>query len=80
MAIEDSYEYLPPPAADLLKLPAIQTPELTSMPSVVSAILSLKERVEGLQRERGDLRNWAVTWHDLLALGIVKPTQVPQKR
>lgn len=40
---------------------------------------SLKEGVEILSGQRGTKHNAAVTWQDLVDLGIILPSQVPKK-
>lgn len=39
----------------------------------------MKEIVEQLAGQRRDVLSAAVTWGDLLDLGLIKPEQVPQK-
>lgn len=39
--------------------------------------MALKERVEVLSGARGSARDMAVTWDDLVELGLIKPDQVP---
>jgi hypothetical protein len=48
------------------------------LPSLQVTVLALKELAEVLAGQRGDPRDVAVTWGDLLDLGIVKPPDVPQ--
>ena len=57
--------------------PAIPDPvqDLGSLQAVAGA---LKEGLEMLQGVRGDVDDAAVTWGDLLRLGIVKKDQVPK--
>lgn len=45
--------------------------------SLRAATLALKELTEVLAGQRGEALDAAVTWRDLVELGIVKPDQVP---
>lgn len=58
--------------------PAIPEPTVGSAESVRDAILTIKESMEILtgQKRNGAL-NKAVTWQDLVDLGIVAEDQVP---
>jgi hypothetical protein len=42
-----------------------------------STALALKETAEILTRQRGDRAKSAVTWDDLVELGLILPSQVP---
>lgn len=59
------------------KYPAIPDPIL-DLNSVREATAALKEGQEILTRIRGDRSLSAVTWQDLLALGLIKPDQIPK--
>ena len=39
--------------------------------------MALKELTEAVAGQRGDRNTTAVTWQDLLDLGLIKPEQVP---
>lgn len=58
--------------------PAIPQPYAT-VPSLVATAEALKEAVETLngQREKTKI-NAAVTWDDLVQLGLIGPEQVPR--
>lgn len=56
--------------------PTIPEPYST-VPSLYAATTALKEGYEMLTGQRGGVSDCAVTWGDLLSLGIVKPEQVP---
>jgi len=58
------YPAIPTPAADVLALRA--------------SCEALKETVEVLTLARGNHLNAAVTWQDLIDLGLALPTQVPR--
>lgn len=58
--------------------PAIPNPD-GSIPTQEAAILALKEAVEVLIRQRGLVLDSAVTWRDLVAIGVVTTAQVPKK-
>ena len=57
------YPPIPEPAADLVALR--------------SSALALKEVTEILTQQRGVRSHSAVTWDDLLALGLILPSQIP---
>lgn len=57
------YPPIPDPAADTVALR--------------STALALKETAEMLTRQRGDRSLSAVTWQDLVELGLILPSQVP---
>jgi hypothetical protein len=59
------------------KYPAIPDP-LASMNSVQSTAAALKEGFEILTRQRGSKMLAAVTWEDLVRLGLVTPDKVPR--
>jgi len=53
-------------------------PDPTSDPvSLRSTALALKEITEILTQQRGDRTISAVTWQDLVDLGLILPSQVP---
>lgn len=58
------------------QLVGINHPEL-SLNSVQVTALQLKEAVEMLQGQRGSAYDCAVTWGDLLVLGLIKEDQIP---
>lgn len=41
--------------------------------------VTTKELVEGLAGQRGGTRDVAVTWGDLIDLGLIKPDQAPDE-
>lgn len=45
--------------------------------SVQSSVIALKEAVEVLMAQRGHPADHAVTWADLIRLGLAKEDQVP---
>jgi hypothetical protein len=49
-----------------------------SLKSLHSTAVATKELVEMLAGQRGQAYDAAVTWNDLLNLGLIKPEQVPQ--
>jgi len=55
----------------------IPHPEAT-IESLQVAVIALKEAVEVMAQQRGHSDDWAVTWADLLRLGLVKPGQEPE--
>jgi len=59
------YPGIPEPA------PSVQSLQQTSA--------ALKEATEILLRQRGSPLNAAVTWQDLLDLGLIAPKDVPKK-
>lgn len=59
------------------KYPAIPDP-VTSVDSLRDTTIAIKEAVEILARQRGDRSTSAVTWQDLLALGLCSAAQVPK--
>lgn len=62
--------------ANVPKYPAINEPT-TDVASLRESILSLKEATEMLTRQRGDPLASAITWADLVALGVITADQVP---
>jgi len=46
--------------------------------SLRATALATKELVEGLAGQRGNPRDAAVTWQDLIDLGLVIPSEIPQ--
>lgn len=58
--------------------PAIPLPT-TDANSLRDTALASKESLEVLTRQRGDPLLSAVTWGDLVALGLILPTSVPGK-
>jgi hypothetical protein len=59
------------------KLPTIPEP-YENLPSLRVATMALKEGVEMLSGQRGDADDCAVTWGDLIRLGLIKQDQVPK--
>lgn len=59
------------------KYPAIPDP-ITNVASLREVALALKEGQEIITRQRGDRTLSAVTWQDLLALGLIKASQLPR--
>jgi hypothetical protein len=57
--------------------PAIPAPSANPT-SLRTTSNSLKESVEILTRQRGDRSLSAVTWQDLLALGLITADQIPR--
>jgi len=57
--------------------PAIPEP-VANVESVRSTCAALKEGQEILTRSRGDRTMSAVTWQDLLALGLITKEQLPR--
>lgn len=61
-----------------LRYPPI--PDSTTDPASLRATdLAIKETLEILTRQRGDPLLAAVTWGDLVALGLITSAQVPVK-
>jgi len=57
----------------------VSIPEpLQEIGSLRATALATKELVESLAGQRGDPRNTAVTWQDLIDLGLVIPSEIPQ--
>lgn len=50
----------------------------TNVESLRASVMALKELVESLAGQRGDRDDVAVTWSDLVAVGVIKPEQVPK--
>ena len=64
-------------ATNVPKYPAINEPTVDGA-SLRESVLSLKEGVEMLTRQRGDPIASAVTWADLVALGLIEASDVPK--
>jgi hypothetical protein len=56
----------------------VPTPTET-LPGLRASVEGLKEIVEVLDGQRGELWDTAVTWRDLVQIGVVKYEQVPAK-
>jgi hypothetical protein len=54
---------------------------MLSLPSHQETLTAIKDAVEVLTRQRKveQVRSSAVTWNDLLALGLVQEDQVPKR-
>jgi hypothetical protein len=50
----------------------------TNVDSLRATAMATKELVETLAGQRGHPNTVAVTWGDLLSLGLIKPEQVPK--
>ena len=62
----------------MAKYPAI--PEPTTDPvSLRDTALAAKQAFEMLSRQRGNIRNAAVTWQDLVDQGLITAAKVPLK-
>jgi hypothetical protein len=59
-----------------IKYPAIPYP-VEDLASLRSATAALKEVVEIITQQRGSVANSAVTWQDLVNLGLITTAQVP---
>jgi hypothetical protein len=59
------------------KIPTIIEP-YENAASLRSAVMALKENVEMLTGQRGTIDDVAVTWGDLIRLGLIKQDQVPK--
>lgn len=59
------------------KYPAISEPT-TDGASLRESVLNLKEATEMLTRQRGDPIASAITWADLVALGLIEASDVPK--
>jgi hypothetical protein len=46
--------------------------------SLQAAVVAMKESVEVLAGQRGNPRDAAVTWQDLIDLGLIIPSEIPQ--
>lgn len=64
-------------ATNVPKYPAVSEPT-TDGASLRESVLNLKEGVEMLTRQRGDPIASAVTWADLVALGLINAADVPK--
>ena len=60
------------------RYPSISEPT-TDTNSLRESVLSTKESLEILTRQRGDPAMSAVTWQDLVDLGFITPLKVPTK-
>ena len=61
----------------MAKYPSI--PDPTTAPEALrTTSMALKEGYEILSRQRGDRSMSAVSWQDLVSLGLIKPSQVPK--
>jgi len=47
------------------------------IPSLHATAMGTKELVEELSGQRGDSHNWAVTYGDLVRLGLIKEQDIP---
>ncbi|HVQ48910.1 MAG TPA: hypothetical protein VMS92_02590 [Mycobacterium sp.] len=56
----------------------VPVPDQT-LPGLQAAVMGLKEIAEVLDGQRGNMLDAAVTWQDLVDLGIVKPANVPAR-
>jgi hypothetical protein len=61
-----------------LRYPAIPNPSADPI-ALRSTGIALKETVETLTLQRGSPLNAAVTWQDLVNLGLITAAQVPTK-
>lgn len=59
------------------RLPAITHPAMT-IDAVHESVTQLKEAVELLQGQSGGAEHCAVTWGDLVLLGLIKEDQIPR--
>lgn len=59
------------------KYPAVPDP-ISDVNSLRLSVLALKEGQEILTRQRGTRSTSAVTWDDLVDLGLITPAQVPR--
>jgi len=59
------------------KYPAINEPT-TDAASLRDSVLSLKETTEMLTRQRGDPAVSAITWQDLVNLGLISASDIPK--
>jgi hypothetical protein len=57
--------------------PSVPDP-MQNMPSLQGTSSALKESVEILTRQRGDKGMSAVTWYDLVELGLIPATRIPK--
>lgn len=58
------------------KYPAIPEP-IAEINSVRSSTAAIKEAVEILTQQRGNRANSAVTWTDLVNLGLIPASKIP---
>lgn len=61
----------------MLKYPSIPDPT-TAPENLLDATLALKQAMEIVTGQRGDKLHTAVTWADLVALGVITKDQVPK--
>ncbi len=59
-----------------IRYPSVPSPTL-DVASLREAVAALKEVVEILTQQRGLPANSAVTWQDLVNLGIITSSQIP---
>jgi hypothetical protein len=58
--------------------PSIPNP--TSAPNgTIDSVLAVKQTIEILTNVSGDVLDSAVTWRQLVALGVIAPTAVPKR-
>lgn len=60
------------------QFPAVPDPGVTTQGNH-AALVALKQGYEVLTDQRGDGTAAAVTWQDLVNLGLITPLQVPKK-
>jgi len=60
------------------KYPSVPAPTV-DIASLRESCAALKEVVEILTQQRGSTLNSAVTWQDLVNLGLITPAQVPTR-
>lgn len=60
-----------------IKYPSIPKPS-ADIVALSRAGDAMKETLEILTQQRGNKENSAVTWKDLVDLGLILPTQVPR--
>ena len=59
--------------------PQVTIPEpYENLASLRAVTLALKELAEVLAGQRGSAGTAAVTWNDLIAIGLIQPDQVPR--
>lgn len=59
------------------KYPSVPSPQ-ADLVALRATCEALKEAVEMLTLQRGNHLNGAITWQDLIDLGVALPTQVPR--
>jgi hypothetical protein len=62
----------------MAKYPAIPDPS-NDPTSLRISVLALKEAFEIITRQRKNVANAAVTWQDLVNLGLIQASQIPPK-